>query len=145
MPVAALYVTSEFAFAAAVIAAVMDAWSAGLVVLSVKFNWTLTISPAPNCPDSETVYCAVAPSSAEVVPVIDQRAGPSAGPSGPWVSSITVVTSSAVVSMLTAAPVDVAALVKASVKSSGPSMNASLVIPRSITRSVIDAPSDGAS
>ena len=122
----------------------MEAWSAGLVVLSVKFNWTLTISPAPNWPDNETVYCAVAPSSADAGPAIDQSAGPSAGPSGPWVSSITVVTSSAVRSIATAAPVDVVALVKASVKSSGPSMNASSAMPRLITRSVIDAPSDGA-
>ncbi len=46
--------------------------------------------------------------------------------------------------MVTAAPVVVAALVNASVKSSGPSMIESLVMPRSITRSVIVAPSDGA-
>ena len=113
-------------------------------MLSVKFNRTLTISPAPNCPDSETVYCAVDPSSAEVGPVIDQRAGPSGAPSGPWVSSITVVTSSAAVSMATAAPVDVAALVSASVKSSGPSISKSSAMPRSMTKSDIVAPSDGA-
>ena len=46
--------------------------------------------------------------------------------------------------MATAAPVDVVALVKASVKSSGPSMRESFVMPRSITRSAIDAPSEGA-
>ena len=76
--------------------------------------------------------------------MIDQRAGPSAGPSGPWVSSITVVTSSAAASTATAAPVDVDALVNARVKSSGPSMIASSVMPRLITRSVNEAPSDGA-
>ncbi len=113
-------------------------------MLSVKFNRTLTISPAPNCPDNETVYCAVDPSSADVEPVIDQSAGPSGAPNGPCVSSITVVTSSAAESIATVAPVDVDALVRASVKSSGPSMNASLAMPRLITRSAIDAPSDGA-
>ena len=97
------------------------------------------ISPAPNWPGNETMYRAVDPSSAVTGPVIDHSAGPSAA----WASSITVVTSSAE-SMATAAPVDVVALVKANVKSSGPSMSASMVMPRSITRSVIDAPSDGA-
>ena len=113
-------------------------------MLSVKFNSTVTISPAPNCPDNETVYCAVDPSSANTGPMIDQSAGPSGTPSGPWVSSITVVTSSAAVSMATVAPVDVVALVNASVKSSGPSISESLAMERSITRSAIDAPSDGA-
>ena len=113
-------------------------------MLSVKFNWTLTTSPAPNCPDNETVYCAVVPSSADVGPVIDQSAGPSGTPSDPWVSSIMVVTSLAAVSIATAAPVDVDALVNARVKSSGPSMIASSVMPRLITRSVNEAPSDGA-
>ena len=113
-------------------------------MLSVKSNWTVTTSPIPNCPDSETVYCAVDPSSVDVGPVIDQSAGPSGAPSGPWVSSIIVVTSSAVVSIATAAPVGMVALVKARVKSSGPSINTSSVIPRLMTRSAIDAPSDGA-
>ncbi len=55
-----------------------------------------------------------------------------------------VVTLAAVASMPIAAPVELAAADKSIRKSSGPSMNASLVIPRSITRSVNAAPSVGA-
>ena len=113
-------------------------------MLSDRLRLTVTISPAPNCPDSETVYCAVVPSSAKVVPVIDHTAGPSAAPPGPCVSLMTVMTSSAAVSMAIAAPVEVAALVSASVKSSGPSKMTSSAITRLMIKSAIIAPSDGA-
>ena len=46
--------------------------------------------------------------------------------------------------MLTLTPVLVVALVSVSVKSSGPSIKLSLVMPRSMTRSAIIAPSAGA-
>ena len=125
------------------IAAVIKAWSLELVVLSVKFRSTVTTSPIPNRPDNETVYCAVDPSSADVDPVMDQRAGPSGAPSGPWVSSIMVVTSSAVGLMPIVTPVVAVGLVNSSVKLSEPSMNASSVMPRSITKGAIEAPSAG--
>ncbi len=112
--------------------------------MSVKSIWTDTVSFAPREPCKPMMYCGVDPSSSTVGPEIVQVAGPSGAPSGPWVSSIVVVTSSAAASMMTAAPVDVVAFDNASVNSSGPSPNASSVIPTLMTKSDNVAPSTGA-
>ena len=64
----------------------------------------MTDSFAPNVPLRETVYCGVVPSSLAVGPAIDQSAGPSATPPGPWVSLMVVVTLAAIATMLTDAP-----------------------------------------
>ncbi len=73
--------------------------------MSVNAITTLAVSFNPSDASSETVYCAVAPSSCEVGPVIDQLAESSAVPAASIVSWMVVLTVKAAVSTVTAAPV----------------------------------------
>ena len=107
--------------------------------MSVRARSTLTTSLTPNRPFSDTVYCPEDPSSPATGPVIDQAARLPVDK-----SSIVVVTDAAAASTVTAMPVLVVGLLNSSAKSSGPSVHTSALIARSITKSVIEAPSAGA-
>ena len=90
------------------------------------------------------MYCGEVPSSLLPGPVTDHSAGPSAAPPDPCVSLIVVTTLLAAVSIVTVRPVPDVGLLRSSEKSSTPSINASSLSGKSITTSVIDAPSAGA-